>query len=71
MTFTIMMDMLMSNTLMPRFNPLRLASTGFTSRIDIFDGFHYRVCVLPLIERMFSLQVGSLAIPNLQGPNES
>jgi hypothetical protein len=36
-----------------------------------FDGFHHRVCVLPLTERMFSLQVGSWAIPNLRGPNES
>ena len=36
-----------------------------------FDGFHRRVCVLPLTERMFSLQVGSWAIPNLRGPNES
>jgi hypothetical protein len=36
MTFTIMMHILTNNTLMPRFNSLRLASTGFTSRIDIF-----------------------------------
>jgi hypothetical protein len=35
MMFTIMMHILTNNTLMPRFNSLRLASTGFTSRIDI------------------------------------
>ena len=28
---------LMNNTLTPRFNPLRLTSTGFTSRVDIIS----------------------------------
>ena len=31
------MDILMNNTLMPRSNPLRLTSTGFTSRINIIS----------------------------------
>ena len=31
------MDMLMNNMLMPRSNPLRLSSTGFTSQIDIIS----------------------------------
>ena len=70
--FMIMTDMSMNNILMPRFNSLRLASTGFTSWVDYYQ-WHSSpgLCVLPLIERMFSLRVGSLTILNSRGPNES
>ena len=59
MKFMIMMNMLMNNMLMPRSNPLRLASMGFTSWIDYYR-WHSPpglLCVLPLIERMFHYEL--------------
>ena len=43
---------------MPRFNSLRLASTGFTSWIDYYQ-WHSSpgLCVLPLTERMFHYEL--------------
>ena len=48
---------------MPRFNSLRLASTGFTSRVDNCRWLNSGT-VLPLIERMFHLELFRFPFPS-------